>query len=716
MKPYLAFYPYPNGAVNGDSGKFNFASVQAGDEKYVIGKVDHYFSPATTLTGSYSWDTTRVTTPDNYDEKLTNTPSLKMNGIINLQHIFSSTLIDNVRAGVTRAVESSLDCCVTIPALADVSNGFVPNKPPGNFAVTGLTSGAFGGPGTGGITNFGYTAPQAYDDLSWNKGRHSIRAGFGFERIDSNSVIDKGNGTWTFPSIQALLQVNPSQYSGLIVNSNTDRGARSSVIGAYVQDDFRILSNLTLNMGVRYEMSTVITESTGKIANLRNLTDPAVTVGGPFYKNPTLKNFAPRFGLAWDPFKDGRTAIRAGAGMFDIVPLPYLLINLLSRSVPFYEEGTLANPPSSSFPGGAYALLNPSAFTAAHLQFDPPRSYKMQWNFNVQRQITKTIALTAGYVGSSGVHLAHTIQDTDQTPASLVTFNGTNLVFPIPATGQAIQRINPNFGAIRSTDFSGHSTYHALQTSLVERPVKGLMFQASYTFSKNIDNGSTTAFDNENLNTVGSPWAFCDRCNRGPSDFNIPHNFVLNFQYDVPVPSVVKSRAIPNAILGGWQLGGIYTRQTGGVYNVKITTDRAETGNSYVGSTAGGQRPNYLEYLPGCSPAEVTTGDISHLINVSCFGFPALGTLGNLGRNVFHMPVFRDLDLSLFKNANLMGEKLKAQLRVEVFNILNNTNLAPQSFSNTFSGTGLLQPSFGTPTAPTANTSRQIQVGLRLRF
>ena len=149
---------------------------------------------------------------------------------------------------------------------------------------------------------------------------------------------------------------------------------------------------------------------------------------------------------------------------------------------------------------------------------------------------------------------------------------------------------------------------------------------------------------------------------------------------------------------------------------MKITTDRAFTGNSVVGATQGGQRPDYLGNLPGCSPAEVTTGDIGHLIKTSCFSFPAPGVLGNLGRNLFHMPAFRDLDFSVFKNQSLRGENLKMQFRAEMFNILNNTNLTAQTFANTFTGTGALVASFGTPTAPTYNQSRQIQLGLRLLF
>ena len=154
-------------------------------------------------------------------------------------------------------------------------------------------------------------------------------------------------------------------------------------------------------------------------------------------------------------------------------------------------------------------------------------------------------------------------------------------VFPIPAAGQKIQRINPNFGQIPATDWSGHSSYHALQANLVQRPIKGLTYQIAYTWSKSIDNGSTTFTEgNESANSAGAPWAFDPRINRGVSDFDIPHNFVANFQYDLPVPAAVKAHALANTLFGGWQVGGIYTRQSGGPFTLKIGADRAFTGNS----------------------------------------------------------------------------------------------------------------------------------------
>ncbi len=718
--PYLALYPLPNGAVNGNTGIFAFGQARRGEENYVIGKIDHYFSPTTTLSGSYSYDNTRVTIPDSFNLKLAASPSRRQNGVLNLQHLFSPSLINNIRAGISRTYSASnFDCCANNPALTDPSLGFLPGRNLGSFTISGVT-GVYGGIG-GGFSNnapniTGYTAPQAYDDLSWTKGRHSIRMGFSFERINDNLVNGASPlGTWTFASVQAFLQGTATQFSSDLPGTDVTRGMRMSVFAGYIQDDFRVRTNLTINLGVRYEIGTVVKEVNGKVANLRNLADPQSTIGDPYYNNPTHKNFAPRIGFAWDPFKNGKTAVRGGFGMFDIIPLPYLFQQRMPYGPPFFLQGVVASPPVSSFPNQVAPLQKLSSLRATHIEFNPEPAYKAQWNLNIQRQLTRSVALTVGYVGSAGVHLAHPIEDIDQVPPSLVHFDSAldSFVFPVPAPGQPIQRINPNFGRIDATDWGGHSSYHSLQANLVQRLAKGLTYQLAYTWSKSIDNGSTTFSEGgETVNSVGAPYAFCN-CNRGVSDYDIPHNFVANFQYDLPVPATLKAHAVTNILLGGWQVGGIYTRQSGGPFSVKMSSDQAFTGNSVTTGINGAQRPQYVN-APGCTPNAVT-GDIGHYVMTQCFAFPAPGQLGNLGRNTLWMPVYRDLDFSVFKNQNLWGEKIKAQFRVEMFNILNNTNLQPQLVT-LFDGTGKLVLSAGTPMAPTANASRQIQLGLRLLF
>lgn len=716
VAPYLALFPLPNGPVTGNTGKFLLGAGRLGNENYVLGKIDHYFSPATSLSGSYSYDNTSVTVPDAFNLKVVNSPARKQNVVLSLQHVFSPSLVNITRVGVSRTFSASnLDQDPRNPAISDSTLGFVPGRPMGRILISGV-SGTFGGLGANGINLWGYTAPQFYNDLSWTKGRHSLRTGFSVERIYYNTnSASSPNGNWNFTSIQGFLQATALQFSSDFPGTDTIRGERMSIVAGYLQDDFRVRSNLTLNLGVRYEMGTVLKEVNGKIASLRSITDSNTTVGDPYYNNPTLKNFAPRVGFAWDPFKDGKTAIRGGAGMFDIIPLPYLFILRMPRSTPFFQSGTIVNPPVSSFPNQVLPLLTLNSLQAAHIEFNPSRSYRAQWNLNIQRQLTRSMALTVGYLGAAGVHLARQIFDTNQVPPSLVKIAPDgHYVFPVPGPGQQIQRINPNFGIIGGTAWNGHSSYHALQTNLVQRPTKGLSYQVAYTWSKSIDNGTTTGNDGgESANSLGVPWAFDPRINRGVSDFHVAHNFVANFLYEVPVPGAVRTHALSNALLGGWQVGGIYTRQSGGVFSLKDAGDRAFTGNSAIANAGGGQSPDYVN-APGCNPNAIT-GDINNYIMTQCFAFPAPGVIGNLGRNTLRMPVFRDLTFSAVKNQNLFGEKLRAQFRVELFNALNNTNLQAQTLT-IFDGNGNLTSGFGTARAPTVNSSRQIQMGLRFLF
>jgi len=717
VAPYLALYPVPNGAVSGNTGIFQYAAPMHGTENYVIGKIDQYFSPMTTLSASYSYDNALSVAPDNFDLKLASNPSRRQNAAINLQHLFSANVINNFRVGVARDhAGGNIDTDPMNAALDNPALGFLPGRNMGNISIAGVT-GVFGGIGSGNglsaLRLFGYTAPQAGDDVSWTKGRHNIRIGSSFERIDYNvNSADKPNGLWTFSSIQNFLQGVPSLFNGDFPGTDSIRGERMSIVAGYIQDDYRLRPNFTINLGVRYEMGTVVKEINGKTANLRDLTSPAVTIGNPYYQNPTLKNFAPRVGFAWDPFKDGKTAIRGGFAIFDIVPLPYLFITRMPRSTPFSIAGVLNNPPPSSFPDEVFQLLTPVTQRAVHIQYNPDPSYKAEWNLTIQRQLARTLVLTTAYVGSAGVHLAHTVDDADQVPTSLVTWNGTNLIFPVPLPGQAIQRINPNFGQIESTDFDGHSSYNSLQVNLMQRPLKGLTYQVAYTWSKSMDNGSTSFGDAENQNTSGPSYAFYPAINRGVSDFNIPQNMVANFHYDIPIAAAFKSNVITKFVFGGWQVGGIYTIQTGAPFTLKLSSDEADTGNSLTGGVQGGQRPNYVN-APGCNP-DATTGNINDFIKTQCFAFPAPGVLGNLGRNTLHMPTFHDLDFSLFKTQTL-GERLKVQFRAEMFNILNYANIQAQTLA-IFNGSGQLIPSVVNAQGATVNTSRQIQFGLKLQF
>ena len=721
---FLSLYPLPNSPTTGDTGFFFATPKRDGREKYITSKLDHYFSPSTTFFMSYTWDDTFVGAPDNYYLKDTFALSTRQYGVLSLQHIFSPTLINNARAGVTRFLGgNAIDGNPHDPRLTDLSYGFVPGNPFGQIIVNGVSigtsTGVLNGLMSSGENYFGYTTPQFYDDVSWTKGRHTLKMGFNFEHILYNiNEPNKPNGGWVFASIKDFVTGNLSSPQSLFQadfpGTDTFRSERNSIYGLYIQDDFRMRPNLTINLGLRYEAATWVDEAHNRIANLRNLADPSVTLGPPYYNSPKAGNFSPRIGFAWDPFKDGKTSIRGGAGMFDVLILPYMFTSRYPRSAPYYQGGQAQSPPDSSFPNQGLPLLQKTTLLASHVELNPARSYRMQWNLNIQRQLTRSMALTLGYSGSSGVHIIHQEEDTNEVP--FATFNTAldSYVFPLIPAGKKAQVINPNYGNIRASDWNGQSNYHGFQANLVQRPVKGLSYQLAYTWSKSIDNGSGVfQAGNESLNTAAASWAFDPRINRGVSDFDIPQNFVANFEYDIPTPEFAKNNAIGKTVLGGWQLGGIYTRQSGAPFTFRIGADQAGTGNHQITQSNGAQRPALLGNLPGCSSP--TTGNIDAYINFSCFAFPALGQLGNEGRNIMRMPVFRNLDFTVFKNQNLMGERLKAQFRVEMFNVLNNTNLTAQ-MQTLFDSSGKIVGLVGRPLAPTANAARTIQLGLRLMF
>jgi hypothetical protein len=727
IQPFLALFPVTSAPDNGDgTANLVFPGAETGHEYYAVGKFDHNFSDLTRLSASFQWDTGALLQPDLFDQKLLGSPSNHYNFTTSLQHSFSTTVLNTARIGVSRTFAAdSQDVSAVSPLDTATNLGFLPNLPVGIFTAGPLSTA--GGLGASGSDTFHFTSYQASDDLNVIRGRHTLQFGFLFDRIDDN--FNSANiplGEWDYNSVQDLLTNNPQDFTSDLPGTNGARGLRSDVFGLYAQDSFRVRHNLTLNYGVRYETSTPVSEQNGKVATLVNLTDPTPRIGGAFFNNPTKRNFAPRVGLAWDPTGSGKTSIRAAFGTYDILPLPYLFINR-THGAPFFLQGN-ANCPCLDqnnqplFPDGLSLLQGPGAKSrVAFVEANPHRSYNDQWNLTIQRQITPNTAVTIGYVGSHAVHVPLGIEDMDQVPLSQVTTAPDgHLLFPIPQPVgnfkqqvKNIQRINPNFSRIVGTLWRDYSKYNALLVNVSKRMSHGFAVQGSYTWSKSLDQGSATFSDNEYLNTAGPSYAFIPSLQNGVSDFNITHNFVLNGTWNIPIPESFHGAS--RAVLGGWELGSIFTAHTGVPFTVKLNSDIAFTGNSRVNSSAGGQRPNFNN-IPGCSTNPVNPGQFSNYINLNCFSLPALGELGDLGRNTLRGPGFADFDFSLFKNVALSQEKYRIQFRAEAFNILNHTNFGAQT-TGVFSGTSTTPlTSAGQLQSPTLTTSRQIQLGVKFVF
>lgn len=721
IAPYLAIFPQPNGAVNGDTAKFNFGAPLIGNENYGVVKLDHYFTDRTTISGNFQMDDTTLQVPDAFDEKNIGSPSRHYNGVVNFEHTFSATLLNNARLGVSRTdAHDSFDASAINPIVNDTSLAFVPGLPAGIITVSGLTNFA-GGMGASGADIFNYTSFQAGDDVTWTKGRHTFMFGGMVDRMrDNKNSVNTPLGEFDFNSISDFLQGNPAVFSLDLPGTNNIRGLRDTYMGLYFQDEIAVRKNLKVNVGLRYEYLSAITEQFGRVSVLPTLDAVNPTLGGSFFGNPTTKNFDPRLGIAWDPTGSGKTAVRAGYGIYDVLPLPYLVVND-TNAAPFFVEGTVScnTPPCatgltpSAFPTGGQPLIGPTSLRAAYLPYNPPRAYDQQWNLTVQRQLAVNTTLMVGYIGSHSVHLPRRVDDINSAPPSQITVAPDgNLAFPcapIVAGACTVNPavINPNWHKISSVMWDDTASYDSLVTSFSQRFSHGLYFQAAYTYAHGIDEGSQS-FSESQGNAAPDPYTWFASLNRGSSDFDIRHTFVFNFTYDLPSPHST-NRFVKGAF-AGWELGGIFTAQTGPPFSVLIHTDQANTGTVQQDL----ERPNYNP-LPGCSTNAINPGNPMNYINLQCFSFPNPGELGNLGRNTLRGPGLLDFDPSLLKTWTFDHENMNLQFRAEFFNVLNHTNFFEPSVT-TFDGSGNListSPQLG---PPTATTSRQIQFGLKLNF
>lgn len=711
--PYLALWPLPNEPVNPndspDVGRFSIAAPQIESENYAIGRIDHLFSTSDNLDGTYLFDTGNISSPDEFNNKPNLLRSRRHVFSLAENHIFTPNVVNSARIGLSRTFAShGIITQVNNPLLKDPALGFIPNHDIGLIGVTGIT-GFSGGLGNDDGDVYYYTSIQAYDDLYITKGIHGIKIGANLERIRLNENSPSAEeGDWEFNSLPDFLTNQPFTFNGAIPPSHTYYGLRQTVVGAYILDDVRLRPNFTLNLGLRYEAATIVNEVHGRSGPLFQVTDPTPTIGPFFQSNPTLRNFEPRVGFAWDPFGDGKTSVRSGFGMFDILPLPYLF-HQITNSAPFFQGGEIgggATPiPQGSFPKQGFPLLGPTSNQGWYTPPHPPRAYKMQWNLNVQRELTPSTTLTVAYTGSRGVHLVwhnawiNTVisQDTPQ-----------GFIFPVNGTP-----LNPNFGRINALIFQANSFYHGLQIGLNQKLSHGLQAHVSYTWSKSIDD-SSSSFDAEEFNnSVNDPLPFNVRYNRGVSDFNVPRNLVANLIWDVPVPA---SHAGPvNWLTQGWQMGGILIAQDGTPFTALVAGDAAGS----LMATHAFQRPIFND-IPGCTPNAINPGNVNHYIKTQCFLPPSPHIISHstVGRNTLIGPGELNLDLSVFKNFNVprVSETFKVQFRAEAFNALNRANLQPPYNNNVIFDPGNnnnLVPQVGAIQG-TQTTARQIQFGLKV--
>ena len=710
-----AFYPLPNGALlcpfsscvagTGDTGIFTFAGQQVTPENYFTTKVDHRFSEKDLFYGTYMFDAGKVRQPDELNDKRTGYDSRRQVFTAHEAHILSPSLFNAFRFGVSRVVAVT---GLTFPSgnalVADSSFSTVPGLNAAAIGVPGLTFFS-GGLGTRSNYHFHWTSLQGYDDVALTKGTHAIKFGFGLERVRDNvlAVSDTG-GEFSFNSLFNFLTNSPFSLSVAIPGAISERGFRQTIVGAYVQDDWRWRPNLTINLGMRYETATVPTEVHGKLTALRELTDAQPHLGDPLISNPTLRNFEPRVGFSWDPFADAKTVLSSGFGMFDVLPLPYTVMFNELFSAPFFKLGVATALPPDSFPTGAFDIAASSnIFRQGFFDSSPRRNYVMQWNLTLAQDLTQNISMRVGYVGSRGVHQPFRVEDADIVLPSLTP---QGYVWPSPPGSGS--RLNSNAGRITAAFWQGNSFYDALQLKVKAKIGSGGEIGGSYTWGKTIDTSSGSLVGDEYSNSISSPLWFNMKLNRGLADFNVAHNLEVNYTFELSTPKW--AHAVNAWALGGWQVGGVFEASTG----VPFTPGFAGDALGVKSIDPNIDVPNLVS-APGCG-ALVNPGDPNHYIKTQCFAVPNPITLrGNLGRNTLVGPGLINLDSSLLKNNHIkrISDNFNVQFRAEFFNLLNHTNFVPPLDNrNIFDSTGNAIGNAGLITS-TQTPSRQIQFALK---
>jgi hypothetical protein len=756
--------PTPN-TTSGDSALFVNSALQIVPENFYTFRVDHKLSMNDSLSGTYLFDDTDFTQPDNFNNNNLNSHTRRETVVLQESHTFSANLVNAARVGYSRSHVLNLKPAGALnPAAADKSLGSTSGQNAPEVNIDGAGDRMLGGVGSGSYYTHTFNNYEFYNDAFWTHGTHTLKFGGGVERMQYNfQGFQNQGGLWRFHNLTDLLTNNPYHFESSIPSTIAPRELRQTLVGGYVQDDWRFRPNLTLNIGLRYEMVTVIKDAQNKISNLANISDPAPQCAiqyttpnfppypgtscssvGPYYSNPTTRNFEPRIGFAWDPFKDGKTSVRGGFGIYDVLPLPgYFMLQQVqaapfmifssvdSPSCAFGTSPTCANPLKGQFfANGENLLVNPPAgvspgkLSTSTVEAKPHRNYVEQWNLNVQRQITPSLSLMLGYVGSHGVHNLTRGDDGNMT---LPTQTSAGLLFPCgypvalqggtgPCSpgftggtaavgGGTSAQINQTLGAMRYIYWGTDSSYEAFNVNVDKKMSHGLQFQVAYTWGKSLDESSATIAGDTFSQGLNSLFWFAPKSLRGPSDFNVAHTLSINTLWAIPTPQSFQGFA--KTALGGWQMGGIVK------YNSGIPTTPIIAGDPMGLGNTGADQFGIPNLIPGCDPVNhnFIGGNSPIYINSSCYTLPTVSAssplaaqcapftggsdgpvaappsgqvycsnlLGNAGRNSITGPKLVNVDFSMTKNTAIkrISETFNVQFRAEIFNIFNHSNFVP---------------------------------------
>jgi Carboxypeptidase regulatory-like domain len=674
--PLLAAYPAGTSAVSADVWRRTAQGKQTGNENSGMIRIDHRLSEATSIFGRFNMDRAYLLAPSGTLVDVIGTTSNPTNGAVQLFHIFSPEMTNQLELGVNRAYGLQ----ETDGALSRVSNvGY-------SLTVAGFT--------TLNQTKAQVAAPTTYsllDNWTWIQGQHTIKAGVEIKKVNFNYNVATSFNL-NYASTNAFASNNLNEVN--VVGGTPMVGDRKIMYFGYVQDEWRIRPNLTANIGLRYEFFNVFHEIHG-----RDLPFDIETCGGycpigsPFLFPPT-RNLEPRIAIAWSPARfHGKTVIRAGWGMYQGEGQ---LGDTKSPSDNYTQQGyTLSSVqfPSLSYPAATSLPANASVpATPRALQRNIANPTVLQWGLQIQTELPAGFVLDSGYVGNKGYH---------QFVRSTV-----NVINPLTK-----QRPLANFGQIDAKLYVGNETFHAWQTSLRRQLSRGWLMAANYMWSHSINDGSGGGGDANYPQNVA-----CLSCEKASSLQDIRQSFAMDTVYRLPFgrgQRYLNAGRFTNALLGDWQFSAIAGARTGDAVNIVVSRAEATIpdGNALAQGITVVTRPNLN---PGVSLTPAGGSTIQNWINRLAFSAPANGTFGNLGRNIMRGPNHWQADVALVKKFPI-NERFSLDFRAEAFNLFNHPQLGDPN--SNFSS-----PSFGSITTTVNNsatgngTPRRCEFSFRLNY
>jgi len=676
-------------------------------------RFDANLTPSDLLFAVYTVDDSVANTPTQDPYSLVNESLREQVASVQEQHVFSPRLLNTGRIGLSRA---SFYFLGSVPAAIQAATPtFLPGKPTGAVVIAGST--ASNGAST--ITTAGVNVGSnnatsrnlfTFDDhIYYSRGKQQIEAGGWLQFVESNdNLAQDQDGQASFASLTTFLQGTIKTFT--YVPQTTELGWRSTFADAYVEDTIKILPNLELRAGIRTESTDGWNASHGRApvyGFASGVINTTPTTGSAALTTDRAKFLPePRLGLSYDPFSTGKTVLRASFGLHHALldTLDYRLDQSAPFNTIYSTSGTVANPTSGA-----------SSVSPSTVQPDMSTPAVLAWTLRVEQQIAPQTSLTIGYVGSHGYH--QILSEDLNEPASVIEPNGT---IYYPTTTKA----NPALANTTSWVSQGSSSYNALEVDLRRAFANGFQLRANYTYARNLDDGSawntsvsanTPAFV-EYPNNPGLDW--------GAAATDIRNLAAINASYELPFGKdhllFAGSSHLVNTAVSGWTLSTIATLESGFPFSPQLGYN--PTGS---GDTRNPVRPNVNPAFTGSLYTHGSTAQrVAQYFNPAAFSAPAYGTVGNLGRDTLTGPGYNDLDLSLAKTTQL-NERVRAQFRAEVFNILNHTNLGTpsetvfsagptQGTTATETTAAALSPTAGVVTS--AATTRQIQLGLKLLF